>query len=395
MVPSLNYNTVPGSTENISLNPPLVAKNKSDRGFFHEQLALFVSDAEHPWDTLTEVERARLQTPGHNLSVTTIRAYLYDGYRADRNDLTKGLYRSPLMQHVMIICHMRVDSIEKLSSSNVPVSQLTHQALAFWGTHLLSGLLSDTRVDMGYDYAGYYRAQIRFFEQEYNRKFTADLIAFYTRILYPTKTVSGGLDMIDEDSTMGRIIRQQRAAQQAQNPARTPSPNALTVPPQSNPPSIAAPASSPSIPSTSEHPSTINIRSDTPIMPSASTPISSEPSSPPPAPTPSSPAPRTSPLAKKPPPPRPRATRPPTAAAANAIPRQTRHGKRAADTDSEVLTDVTNKKQKTTVGNTAATAKSTANGNGKNKRKQGKKTVAAEEEPEAISSGLSDLSAEE
>ncbi|KZT38799.1 hypothetical protein SISSUDRAFT_1101338 [Sistotremastrum suecicum HHB10207 ss-3] len=123
-------------------------------------------------------------------------------------------------------------------------------------------------------------------------------------------------------------------------------------------------------------------------MPSASTPISSEPSSPPPAPTLSSPAPRTSPLAKKPPPPRPRATRPPTAAAANAIPRQTRHGKRAPDT--EVLTDVTNKKQKT-----AATAKSTANGNGKNKRNQGKKTVAADEEPEAISSGLSDLSAEE
>ncbi|KZT38988.1 hypothetical protein SISSUDRAFT_1061489 [Sistotremastrum suecicum HHB10207 ss-3] len=113
LVPTLNYNTVPGSTESVSLDPPVVAKDRSDRGFYHEQLALLVSDAEHPWNTLSDVERARLQTPGHNISVTTIRAYLYDGYQADRNNLTKGLYRSFLMQQVMIICHMRVDSIDK------------------------------------------------------------------------------------------------------------------------------------------------------------------------------------------------------------------------------------------------------------------------------------------
>ncbi|KZT38984.1 hypothetical protein SISSUDRAFT_1061485 [Sistotremastrum suecicum HHB10207 ss-3] len=250
-----------------------------------------------------------------------------------------------------------------LSSSKVPVSQLTPPALAFWGTHLLSGLLSDTRVDMGYDYAGYYRAQIRFFEQEYNRTFTADLIAYYTRILYPTNTASGGLDMADEDSTMGRIIRQQRAAQQSQSPAPSPRPNASILPRPMISASNTASASSTSIPATSEHPSTPNIRSDATSMSSASTQITSEPSSPPSVPTLSSPAPRTSPLAKKLAPPRPRTTRPPTAAAANAIPRQTRHGKRAADT--EVLTDVTNKRQKTTVANTAAKSKSTASSVGK------------------------------
>ncbi|KZS86528.1 hypothetical protein SISNIDRAFT_491881 [Sistotremastrum niveocremeum HHB9708] len=225
----------------LPFNPPLIARNKSDRGFHHPAIAKLLVEGDVVWDTLNATEQAFYLAPGNELPPSIFRAYLYENYLSNADDLTIGLYRSQLMILVMVICHMNVSSLKDVGRSTQPRKLLTYQTIVYWATLLLFALSSHGRIDE-FDYQTYYRIQIRFFEDPESREFTEDLIVFYDRILYPGSANYSTQRGESDESSLAKIQRQRRAKKAAAGIPLPPTPPSSvprvrpTAPPPPPPP---------------------------------------------------------------------------------------------------------------------------------------------------------------